>query len=110
MKQLKMKIISAAAAISAMATTGITAFATDSVSSSTAATGLTNLLKDVSGWLVGISAAVGGLCIVYFCIRRSTADEMDQKKWNNRIITAIVSTIGAVVGTSLLAVITSYFQ
>ena len=35
---------------------------------------------------------------------------MDQKKWNNRIVVAIVSCIGAVIGSATLNVIISYYQ
>ena len=89
----------------------VTAFAEDGggLGGSVVATGLKNLLNDASTILLGLAAVVGTVCIVYFCIRRSAADEMDRKKWDNRIITAVVSTIGAVVATSLLTVITGYF-
>lgn len=87
----------------------VTAFAEGGLGSSTLATGMSNLLNDASTVLLGLAAVVGTVCIIYFCIRRSAADEMDQKKWNNRIVTAVVSTIGAVIATSLLSVITGYF-
>ena len=87
----------------------MTAFAQGDLGSSTLATGMSNLLNDASTVLLGLAAVVGTVCIIYFCIRRSAADEMDQKKWNNRIVTAVVSTIGAVIATSLLSVITGYF-
>ena len=47
---------------------------------------------------------------IYFCIRRSAADEMDQKKWNNRIAVAVVSCVGAVLGSATLNVIIGYYQ
>jgi hypothetical protein len=74
------------------------------------AKGTENLLKDVSLWLIGIAALVGGVFIVYFAIRRGGADEMDRKIWDKRLATAIVSTIAAVIGTSILAMIISYYQ
>ena len=51
-----------------------------------------------------------GLLIIYFCIRRGMADEMDQKKWNNRIVVAVVSCIGAVLGSATLNLILGYYQ
>lgn len=103
-------IISAVTAAVVTAALSVTAFADEGgLSGSVVATGLTNLLNDASTILLGLAAIVGTVCIVYFCIRRSAADEMDRKKWDNRIITAVVSTIGAVVATSLLTVITGYF-
>ncbi len=74
------------------------------------AKGTENLANDASTWLLFIAPIVGGCFIVYFFIRRSGADEMDQKKWNNRITTAIISTIGAVIGISLLSIVLSYYQ
>ena len=54
--------------------------------------------------------SVAGLLIIYFCIRRGMADEMDQKKWNNRIVVAVVSCIGAVLGSATLNLILGYYQ
>ena len=50
------------------------------------------------------------LCIIYFCIRRGMADEMDQKKWNNRIVVTVVSCIGAVLGSTILNVVLGYYK
>lgn len=69
-----------------------------------------NLAKDATTWLMFLSPVVAGLLIIYFCIRRSAADEMDQKKWNNRIVVAIVSCIGAVIGSATLNIIIGYYQ
>ena len=60
--------------------------------------------------LMILAPVVAGLLIIYFCIRRSAADEMDQKKWNNRIVVAIVSCIGAVLGSATLNIIIGYYQ
>ena len=57
-----------------------------------------------------LAPVVAGLLIIYFCIRRSAADEMDQKKWNSRIVTAIVSCIGAVIGSATLGIIVGYYK
>jgi ABC-type molybdate transport system permease subunit len=61
-------------------------------------------------WLMVLAPVVAGLLIIYFCIRRSAADEMDQKKWNNRIVVAIVSCVGAVLGSATLNLIIGYYQ
>ena len=103
------RITEVIAAVIAALAVSVTAFAEGDLGSSTLATGMSNLLNDASTVLLGLAAVVGTVCIIYFCIRRSAADEMDQKKWNNRIVTAVVSTIGAVIATSLLSVITGYF-
>ena len=68
------------------------------------------LIGDATSWLMILAPVVAGLLIIYFCIRRSAADEMDQKKWNNRIVVAIVSCIGAVIGSATLNIIIGYYQ
>ena len=83
-----------------------TAFASGgAVGDSKLATGTEALIKDVTTWLMIIAPIVGGLLIIYFFIRRSGADEQDQKRWNNRITTAIVSVIGTVLGSAIINLI-----
>jgi len=72
--------------------------------------GTEKLNSDVTTWLMVLAPVVSGLLIIYFCIRRSAADEMDQKKWNNRIVVAIVSCIGAVLGSATLNLILGYYK
>ena len=79
------------------------------VSDSQIVKGTEELIKDLTTWLMVLAPIVGGLLIVYFFIRRSAADEMDQKKWNNRITTAIVSVIGAVLASATLNLIIGYY-
>jgi len=79
------------------------------INNSKLVTGTQDLIKDVTTWLLVLAPVVTILLVIYFCIRRSAADEMDQKKWNNRIITAIVSGVGAVMASALINVITGYF-
>ncbi len=76
------KVFSAAAVMFLM--NSRTAYAS-SVSQSRLALGTERLIKDATSWLMVLAPVVAGLLIIYFCIRRSAADEMDQKKWNNRI-------------------------
>lgn len=88
-----------------------TAYASDGdISGSQIAKGTENLIKDATTWLMILAPVAAGLLIIYFCIRRSAADEMDQKKWNNRIVVAIVSCIGAVLGSATLNLIIGYYQ
>lgn len=72
--------------------------------------GTERLIGDLTTWLMILAPILGGLLIIYFFIRRSAADEMDQKKWNNRIVAAIVSCIGAVLGSATLNLIISYYK
>ena len=74
------------------------------------ATGKQQLIQESTTYLKVIAPIVAGLFIIYFCIRRSAADEMDQKKWNNRIAVAVVSCVGAVLGSATLNVIIGYYQ
>lgn len=87
-----------------------TAWAADSVSDSKIAKGTEQLIQDITTWLMVLAPVVAGLLIIYFCIRRSAADEMDLKKWNNRIVVAIVSCIGAVLGSATLNLLIGYYQ
>ncbi|MBQ9989822.1 MAG: hypothetical protein IJP31_02600 [Lachnospiraceae bacterium] len=80
------------------------------ISESKLAKGTEQLISDATTWLMILAPVVAGLLIIYFCIRRSAADEMDQKKWNNRIVVAIVSCIGAVIGSATLNLIIGYYQ
>lgn len=72
--------------------------------------GTEKLIGDVTTWLMILAPVVAGMLIIYFCIRRSAADEMDQKKWNNRIVVAVVSCIGAVLGAATLNLILGYYR
>jgi len=85
------------------------AYAAD-INNSPIVKGTEKLLSDVTTWLMILAPVVAGLLIIYFCIRRSAADEMDQKKWNNRIVVAVVSCIGAVLGAATLNLILGYYR
>jgi heme/copper-type cytochrome/quinol oxidase subunit 2 len=86
------------------------AYASGDIKGSKLVTGTEKLIGDVTTWLMILAPIVAGLLIIYFCIRRSAADEMDTKKWNNRIIVAIISCIGAVLGSATLNVIIGYYK
>jgi len=79
------------------------------VQNSKLVTGTEDLIHDVTTWLMVLAPIVGGLLIIYFFIRRSASDEMDQKKWNNRITTAIISVVGAVLASATLNLIIGYY-
>jgi ABC-type molybdate transport system permease subunit len=86
------------------------AYAAGGIGGSPIVTGTEKLIGDVTTWLMVLAPIVAGLLIIYFCIRRSAADEMDQKKWNTRIIAAIVSCIGAILGSATLNLIIGYYR
>jgi hypothetical protein len=80
------------------------------ISGSPIVTGTEKLIGDVTTWLMILAPIVAGMLIIYFCIRRSAADEMDQKKWNTRIIAAVISCIGAILGAATLNLIIGYYN
>lgn len=82
----------------------------DGISDSTIVKGTEKLIGDVTTWLMVLAPVVTGLLIIYFCIRRSAADEMDTNKWNNRIVVAIISCIGAILGSATLNLIIGYYK
>ena len=88
----------------------MTAYAAPNVADSKIAKGTEKLIQDLTTWLMVLAPVIAGLLIIYFCIRRSAADDMDQKKWNNRIVAAIVSCVGAVLGSATLNLIIGYYQ
>ncbi len=73
------------------------------------ATGTKNLFTDIGKYLIILAPIAGAAVGVYFFIRRGAADEMDQKKWNDRIKTTVVSTLGAVLIGTLIVLIASYY-
>ena len=81
----------------------------DKVGDSKLATGTEALITDATIWLMVVLPIVGGLLVIYFFIRRGGSDEQDQKRWNNHITTAIVSTIGAVLGSAIIILILCYY-
>ena len=89
--------------------TSTTAYAGD-VGDSKLATGTEELINDLTIWLMILAPIIGIVMIIYFFIRRSASDEMDQKKWNNRVTTAIISVIGAVLTAATLNLIIGYYS
>ena len=103
------KLSTAAFSAFLMLTMTVPAFAAG-VGDSQIVKGTEKLIGDVTTWLMVLAPIVAGLLIIYFCIRRSAADEMDTKKWNNRIVVAIVSCIGAILGSATLNLIIGYYK
>lgn len=106
--QLRAATATGSAALYMLANSSM-AYAAD-ISDSQIAKGTEKLIQDTTTWLMVLAPVVAGLLIIYFCIRRSAADEMDQKKWNNRIVVAVVSCIGAVLGSATLNIIIGYYK
>ncbi len=112
-KKIKSKVLTVLVALQVLYFNGMIVIAaptTGGVQNSKLVTGTEALLNDVTTWLMVLAPIVGGLLIIYFFIRRSGADEQDQKRWNNRITTAIVSVIGAVLGSAIINLIIGYYS
>lgn len=92
-----------------MASLSIKAYAVG-ISNSKIATGTQKLISDATSWLLVIAPTVTVLLIIYYLIRKGMSDEMEHKKWNSRIMVAIVSCVGAVVASVLINVLVSYYQ
>lgn len=111
-KQLKSKMRTVGAialTVFLMSQNSMTAYATG-IQDSQIAKGTEKLIQDATSWLMILAPVAAGLLIIYFCVRRSAADEMDQKKWNNRIVAAVVSCIGAVLGSATLNIVIGYYR
>jgi ABC-type molybdate transport system permease subunit len=108
-KNIKKIITTSFGILSVMIATSLPVLAADTVNDSQIVKGTEKLIGDLTTWLMVLAPVLGGLLIIYFFIRRSAADEMDQKKWNNRITTAIISVIGAVLASVTLNLIIGYY-
>lgn len=81
-----------------------------SIATSKLATGTEKLIKDLTSWLLVIAPTLGGLTIIYFFIRRTVGDEMDHKKWNGRIIGALICTVLATLASPIITLLMDYFK
>ena len=115
MKKLKRKMFSITAAALSAAAFAQTAYAANeedggAFGRSKIATGTTKLLNDVQYWLMITIAVVGVVCFVYFMMRKSAADEQDQKGWQKRANTALISTVLGELGTVIINLVLSYYK
>lgn len=74
------------------------------------AKGTKKLLEDMTDWLEIIAPVVGVVLVIYFFIKRASADEQDQKRYTNRITTVIVSTVGAILGSVIINLVLKYYK
>ncbi len=71
--------------------------------------GTIQLITDVSSALQKIVGIAGGSAVCYCFIRKSMADDVDQKKWQSRIITSVVATVGGLIATTLISIVSGYY-
>jgi phosphate/sulfate permease len=93
-----------------MAATPTKAPAANTIQGSTLGSGLINMTNDATTFLLILSPIVGALFALYFLIRKNAADEQDQKQWNKRLINTGICTVGAVLVTALITLVTGYFK
>lgn len=80
------------------------------IQSSKIVTGTQNLIEDAGTALIILAIPAGTAVTIYCFIRRGAADEMDHKKWTNRIIVTVVSTVGAIVSGVIINVVAGYYK
>ena len=114
MKNKLNKIISTISIMGATMMTNSVVLASD-IANSKLATGLENLVSDASTCLMGIIITVGIFTILVALFMKSKptvtgSDEMDMRKWNNTIKTAIICMVGSVLVKGLVTIILGYFR
>lgn len=73
-------------------------------------TGTTRLANDALNVLMGLIFVVCAIVFVYYMIRRSHSDEMDQKKWEKRAFVSLASLIFGELAVVLLKLVLSYYN
>ena len=85
------------------------AFAAD-IASSKLATGTEKLIKDAMSWLLVVAPLVTIVALIYFAIRKGISDEMDHRKWNSRMITAVICGGIAVLASVIVNLVMDYYK
>lgn len=73
-------------------------------------TGTESLISDLTSWLLILAPVLTAMLVGYFFLRKSASDEMDAKRWDNRIKVALISCVGVVVASGLINVIVGYYK
>lgn len=73
-------------------------------------TGAKALIADATGVLVGITAGLTGLLIIYNLIRLKAADEHEKPKYKKGWISSLICGIGIILAEGLVALVFSYFM
>ena len=85
-------------------------FASGSLASSKFVTDTQKLLEDATNVLIILAPIVTIFVVGYCFIRKGAADELDHKKWDSRISTAVVSCIGVISASIIVKLIMAYYQ
>ena len=81
-----------------------------SVGESKLAVGTENLINDLTNWLLVLAPVLTACLVGYYLLRKSASDEMDTKRWDNRIKVAVISCIGVVIASGLINIIIGYYR
>lgn len=81
----------------------------DGITGSKIDTGLRGLISDATKWLMIIAVPVTGLFVIYYLIRRASADEMDHKKWTGRITSALICFVVVELASTIISILQGYF-
>lgn len=108
MKKIKV-LIGTITAVALAVLQGSAVFA-DDIGNTKLVTGTQKLIEDLTKSAMIIAPILGVLLIIYFLIRKSAADEIDQKKWKSAISIVVVCVIGVVVVSAVLNSILSYYK
>lgn len=79
------------------------------IQSSVFFTGSMKLLEDAGLAIALISPLLGGVMGAYCFFRKTHADEMDYKKWSDRLKTVLASGVGGALAGTLMKVVGSYY-
>lgn len=82
---------------------------TTGIQSTTLVKGTEKLIEDLSSWLLVIAPTLTILLVGYYFMRKSASDEMDGKRWDNRIKVAIISCIGVMVASGIINMLNTYY-
>lgn len=80
------------------------------IQSSVIFTGLQKLIRDATTALMIIAPILGALLIGFFFMKKSAAEEMEQKIWQKRVNTTIYSVIGVELASVIINLFVSYFK
>ena len=80
------------------------------IANSKLATGTEKLIKDATAWLLVVAPLVTVAALIYFAIRKGISDEMDHKKWNSRMITAVICGGIAVLASVIVNLVMDYYK
>jgi type IV secretory pathway VirB2 component (pilin) len=75
----------------------------------TLAAGTGRLISDLQTWIMWAAPIIAVIALVYCGIRRAMSDEMESKRWWQRILVIIVSTIVILVANGLIGVLRGYY-